>query len=87
MPVSLTKEELVTIHVLLQKGLPCAEIARQLGVSEGTVRYHRKKAEHPRDDGRKEKTSRAASYAPVIAQWLLPRLEKERPPNVSELFD
>ena len=45
MPCRLRKEEIVTIETLCEHGVPMTEIARQLGVVEGTVRYHRRRAE------------------------------------------
>ena len=43
MPCRLRKEEIMTIQVLAQKGIANTEVARQLGVCEGTVRYHRRR--------------------------------------------
>jgi predicted transcriptional regulator len=40
MPVHLSKEEVVTIKVLAEKGQKKVEIAKALGVTEGTARYH-----------------------------------------------
>jgi DNA-binding NarL/FixJ family response regulator len=39
----LRKEELVTIAVLANKGQSNGQIAQVLGVSEGAVRYHRRR--------------------------------------------
>ena len=40
MPKHLRREEIVTIQVLNEKGENNCQVARLLGVSEGTVRYH-----------------------------------------------
>jgi len=40
MPKHLPREEIVTIQVLNEKGENNCQMARLLGVSEGTVRYH-----------------------------------------------
>lgn len=55
MPVRLRREEIVTIQVLAEKGQNYCEIARVLGVSEGTVRYHLRRAAAGATDGRKVK--------------------------------
>ncbi len=44
MPRRLRKEEIVTIRVLAEKGQNHCQVARSLGVSEGTVRYHLRRA-------------------------------------------
>jgi len=36
----LTREEVMTLRVLRRKGLPKRQIAREVGVTESTVRYH-----------------------------------------------
>lgn len=60
----------MTIKTLAAKGLPHRAIARQLDLSEGTVRYHlRRQAEHA-TDGRARQTQRAASMATAIDHWL-----------------
>ncbi len=68
MPLKLRPEETVTIQVLSDKGVPNTEIARQLGVSEGTVRYHVQRAAQRALDGR-QKPFKAARHAPVIEEW------------------
>ena len=67
MPVRLSREEVVTIEVLAQKGQNNSEIARTLGVSEGTVRYHRRRTDAGAEDGRRDKPFAAAAQAAVIA--------------------
>jgi len=57
----------VTIKILAQKGQNNSEIARTLGVSEGTVRYHRRREAAGTGDGRREKPFVAAEKADVIA--------------------
>jgi len=47
MPVRLRREEIVTIQVLAEKGQNHCEIGRRLGVTEGTVRYHLRRAAGP----------------------------------------
>ena len=53
---SLSKEEIVTVRVLTEKGQNHCEITRTLGVTEGTVRYHLRLAAEGAEDGRKSKT-------------------------------
>ena len=50
----LTREQVVTIQVLHQRGQPATQTARLLGVTEGTVRYHRRRALQGATDGRKK---------------------------------
>ncbi len=55
MPCRLREEEIMTIRVLAQKGVAQTEVARQLGVCEGTVRYHLRREATGATDGRKDK--------------------------------
>ena len=50
----LTKDEIVTLQVLNEKGKSKRAIARQLNVSEGTVRYHLRRQAASATDGRKK---------------------------------
>lgn len=61
MPSRLSREEIVTIEVLAAKGQNHCEIGRTLGVSEGTVRYHLRRAESGPADGRTSILSRRAT--------------------------
>jgi transposase len=89
MAPKLRKEEIVTLQVLRDQGLSFREIATTLGVSEGTIRYHRKRRGQP--DGR-GKLRKAQALADVIDVWLLQQPggsddEAPRPVNVLALFD
>jgi DNA-binding CsgD family transcriptional regulator len=68
MAPTLSEEEIVTLQVLRDKGLSFREIAATLGVSEGTIRYHRKR--RGQLDGR-GKPRKAQALANVIDAWML----------------
>lgn len=70
MPVKLRPEELVTLKTLDAKGQSHAQIARTLGVTEGTVRYRlRRQATHA-PDRRRGKPHKADPLAQVIDHWI-----------------
>ena len=84
----LRKEERVTIEVLAEKGEPKREIARTLGVSEGTVRYHLRRQSAGIKDGRADSQARkATAWSGVIDAWWQVKSEGPRPPNAGELHD
>jgi transposase len=82
----LTREEVVTIQVLSDRQVPNREVARTLGVTEGTVRYHLRRQAEGAQDGRARQVPRAAGLAAVIDAWWRPRASGERPPNARELY-
>jgi DNA-binding CsgD family transcriptional regulator len=59
----------VTIKTLVSRGASNAAMARLLGVSEGTVRYHLERLATGAMDGRGMKTFKAASVAEAIEYW------------------
>ncbi|MFQ5691280.1 MAG: IS21 family transposase [Gemmatimonadota bacterium] len=85
----LRREEIVTIGVLAKKGQNHCEIARTLGVTEGTVRYHLKRAAEGVRDGRKDRPYKAETVAPVIEHWVQDHRARRprRPVNVKELWE
>lgn len=87
----LRQEEVVTIRVLAEKGQNHCEIARTVGVTEGTVRYHLRRAAEGAEDGRKDKAFKAECVASVIAAWYAERQdrgeEEPRPVNVQALYE
>jgi transposase len=83
----LRKEEIVTIHVLAEKGETKSAIARILGVCEGTVRYHLKRLAECKKDGRKDKTRKAEAVSNAIAHWHETRQDDARPVNVLDLYE
>jgi transposase len=68
MAPKLKPEEIVTLLVLKHKGQSNAQIAHALGVCEGTVRYHVRRADQP--DGRQGKPRKADALADAIAHWI-----------------
>jgi transposase len=86
----LTREQIVTIEVLHQRGQPASQTARLLGVTEGAVRYHRRRAEAGACDGR-QKPARIEQLGlvDVVAHWWHAQVEvlgALRPPNVQMLW-
>lgn len=87
----LTREQIVTIEVLQQRGQSQSQTARLLGVSEGAVRYHLRRAQGGATDGRR-KPSRieALGLADAVAHWWQTQLEilgQHRPPSVQLLYE
>jgi transposase len=87
----LTREHIVTIGVLQQRGQSQSQTARILGVSEGAVRYHLRRARDGAVDGR-QKPSRIEQLglAEAVAHWWQARAEvlgPDRPPSVQLLHD
>lgn len=55
--------------LLLERGHSQSAVARLLGVTEGTVRYHRKRGTVGAVDGRSKQDLKAAAHAEAIALW------------------
>lgn len=55
--------------VLLERGQSQSAVARLLGVTEGTVRYHRKRRLADAAGGRGRQDLKASAYAEAIAHW------------------
>ena len=72
----LTREQIVTIEVLQQRGQSQSQTARVLGVSEGAVRYHLRRARDGATD-RRRKPSRIEQrgLAEVVAHWWQAQVE------------
>jgi transposase len=87
----LTREQIVTIEVLQQRGQSQSQTARTLGVSEGTVRYHLRRAREGAADGRR-KPSRIERLGldQAVAHWWHAQAEvlgPQRTPSVQLLHD
>ncbi len=88
MPCRLSEEEIVTLRVLNGKGKKKTEIASVLGVSEGAVRYHLRKADRGVvRDGRAEKPFKAEGFREVILAWYEAHRGGDRPVNVQDLYE
>lgn len=72
--------------ILSKQGENNCEIARRFGVSEGSVRYHRRREAEGRSDGRKNKPMRAEPFREWIeAYWERHSDPRER--NLRALYD
>lgn len=87
MPCTLTREEVMTIRVLSQKGLPKRQIAREIGVTESTIRYHVRRGESGVADGRARKPRKADEFAGAIEAWRAAHAGDARPVNIRDLYE
>lgn len=93
MPVKLSPEERVALSTLKKKGQSNAQIARTLGVTEGTVRYRLRRDATTVEDRRQHKPHRADPLADVINQVIQEHQSRSagdgapRPINVRALYD
>lgn len=83
----LRREEIVTLMVLTEKGASNTEIAKLLGVTEGTVRYHRTKHVGGQQHISNAKIYKAEAVAEVIEHWMADREHSRRPANIKDLFE
>src|SRR3954451_22764166 len=65
----LDREARVAIEALVSRGTSKAAVARLLGVSESTVRYHAGRMLAGALDGRGDKAFKAAPLAEAIGHW------------------
>lgn len=86
----LSKDEIVTLQVLHEKGKSNRAIARQLGVSESAVRYHlRRQADGASDGRRKSSLVERLGLVEVVDHWWreqIALLPSGRSPNVCQLW-
>jgi transposase len=65
----LRDEERTAMSVLFEQGHSQSAVARLLAVSEGTVRYHRKRMKGAVVDGRSKQVPKAAAFSDGIETW------------------
>jgi transposase len=82
----LSAGDVVSVSSLVQRGVSNVEIARLLGVSEGAVRYQRKRLEAGAVDGRSKQVFLAEAFRPAIEEYLRAGQE-ESPSNVKVLHE
>ena len=63
-------EARMTIKELSRRGMSRCAIARTLGITEGTIRYHLRRQAQAAVDGRSRQTFLAAGWHEAIVQWL-----------------
>ena len=83
--MKLEREARMTIQCLAERGQSRRRIAGMLGVSEGTVRYHLRRAAEAAVDGRSLQAFVAEKYAGAITAYL--ESVDEGPVNLAALFD
>lgn len=76
----------MSIHSLARRGWSNRRIAKSLEVSEGTIRYHRRRKAEGATDGRARQQALAAAYHEAIVWWL-EGLGESTPPNLAALHD
>jgi len=62
-------EERTAMAVLLDQGHSQSAVARLLGVTEGAVRYHRRRRQASSVDGRTRQDFKVSPYAQAVAHW------------------
>ena len=77
----------MTIKVLAEKGQSHCQIARTVGVTEGTVRYHLRRQAAGAVDGRSDRPFAAEAVAGVIDAWHADHEGAKRPANIEELYE
>lgn len=70
MPMKLGLEARMTIKELKRRGWSRCGIARALGVTEGTVRYHLRRFEEEATDGRARQQHKATGWSEAVAAWM-----------------
>ena len=88
--MKLLKEEIVTMDILRRQGESNQAIAKRLGITEGTVRYHLKRMDQNAKDGRSKcSLIEQLDLVEAVDFWWkeqLDSLPKDRSPNVTELW-
>jgi len=82
----LSAGDVVSVSSLVKRGVSNVEIARLLGVSEGAVRYQRKRLEAGAVDGRSKQEFLAEGFRPAIDEYLAASRE-DSPSNVKDLHE
>ena len=77
----------MTIKTLARRGVAKRDIARQLSLNEGTVRYHLKRLEAGAVDGRTRQRRLAADFEEAIEHWRTSAGDSPRITNSAELHE
>ena len=85
MPSNKQHDEWKEIAMALKKtGMSNCEIARKLGVSEGTIRYRLKRK--GKEDGRKNKQSNVSRFKVPIETWVQEYSDRPKKTSVKALY-
>jgi len=81
----LSVEQKEFIRMDLDLGISNTELARKFGVSEGTIRYHKRRKLEERRDGRENRYSAVSEYSTPIETWIAENLDTDRPKRTTIL--
>jgi hypothetical protein len=82
MPRRPRKEEVVTLQALAEKRQIHCEVIRTPGVTEGTIRYHLRRAAAGTEGGHRHRAFKTESMLEAIASWMVGPVEGAfRPPG------
>jgi transposase len=83
----LSKEEIMTLHVLKEKDVSNVDIAKTLGITEAAVRYRLRRGKDA-PDGRANKEMKADEVAGPIREWIEEHdKSRQRPGNRLDLLE
>lgn len=77
----LSKDQKRFISMNLELGISNTELARKFGVTEGTIRYHKKRNKEGISDGRKNRYSEVSRFTTPIENWIHENLPADRERN------
>lgn len=85
MAAKLGREARMVIQELARRQVSQSEIARKLGVQEGTVRYHLRRMAVGAIDGRTRQVPLATGWAQPIAEWMAAEVGRDGALNLAAL--
>jgi Helix-turn-helix domain len=87
MAAKLGLEARMAIRELARRQVSQSEIARKLGVQEGTIRYHLRRMAAGATDGRAQQTHLAVGWRDVIDTWLAAEVGRAGALNLAALHN
>lgn len=85
--MGIADRDVACAEALVARGWKVRRIAREIGVSESSLRYRLNCSHDPSADGRKHKREACEAYAKEIRQWLAAQDTARRPDSVRSLFE
>jgi transposase len=82
-----SREEVVAMGVLVEKGETQVAVALRMGVTEGAVRYHLRREAEGREDGRRDKPMKAACMAEAVGAFMDRTKARPKSRNLRQLYE